>query len=111
MSEQDFLNDVSKIYEYLENDKNEINKLITALEDKDFDSLEIIKDFAKKLDLELSDNLYLALITRLVNLRDDTLVQVLKKLDKNENEIIDLQEKAYDFVRKFHENKHKNLLN
>ena len=51
MSEQNFLNDVSKIYEYLENDKNEINKLITALENKDFDNLGIIKDFSKELNL------------------------------------------------------------
>ncbi len=110
MNEEKILKDISKIYEYLENDKNEINKLITSLENKDFDNLGIIKDFAKELELELNDNLYLALITRLVNLRDDSLVQVLKKLEKNEEEIIDLQEKAYQFVRVFHENKHKKLI-
>ncbi len=47
---------------------------------------------------------------RLVNLRDDSLVQVLKKLGKNEQEVIELQEKAYVFVRDFWETKHKSTL-
>ncbi|WP_419671606.1 hypothetical protein [Aliarcobacter butzleri] len=43
----------------------------------------------------MNSDLRFALVTRLVNLRDDSLVQVLKKLEKNEKEIIELQEKAY----------------
>jgi hypothetical protein len=39
------------------------------------------------------------------------MVQVLKKLDKTESEIINLQEKAYIFVRDFWQTKHKNLIN
>ncbi|XQC05756.1 hypothetical protein ACOAJ8_01145 [Arcobacter cryaerophilus gv. pseudocryaerophilus] len=46
----------------------------------------------------------------LVNLRDDSLVQVLKKLEKSEEEIIEIQEKAYQFVKKYWHEKHKNLI-
>ena len=49
--------------------------------------------------MKISDDLRFALVTRLVNLRDDSLVQVLKKLEKNEKEIIEIQEKAYQFVK------------
>ena len=54
----------------------------------------------------MSEDLRFALVTRLVNLRDDSLVQVLKKLEKSEKEIIEIQEKAYQFVKKYwHENR------
>ncbi|RXK12182.1 CiaB protein [Halarcobacter mediterraneus] len=105
-----FLNDLIKLYEYLDLQKNNTNKLITYLEDEEYDKLTIIDEFAKTLNLELDSNLRLALVTRLVNLRDDSLVQVLKKIGKNEKEIIDLQEKAYCFVRDFWHEKHKNTI-
>ncbi|RXK00205.1 CiaB protein [Arcobacter sp. CECT 8986] len=110
MSENQFLKDVEKIYQFLEEQKNNTNKLITYLEDKEFDKLTIIDDFAKELGLTLDDNLRFALITRLVNLRDDSLVQVLKKLQKDEKQIIELQEKAYIFVKKFWEDRHLKLI-
>ncbi|RXJ90476.1 CiaB protein [Arcobacter sp. CECT 8983] len=102
-----FLNDLVEVYEYLDLQKNNTNKLITYLENEEYEKLTIIDEFAKTLDLELDSNLRLALVTRLVNLRDDSLVQVLKKLGKNEEEVINLQEKAYCFVRDFWHEKHK----
>ncbi|RXJ60758.1 invasion protein CiaB [Candidatus Marinarcus aquaticus] len=111
MNETQFLDDISKIYTYLDDQKNEINGYITALEDKAYDKLELIESFAQHLQLEnIDDNLRLALITRLVNLRDDSLVQVLKKMGKNEKEVIELQEKAYGFVRDFWHDKHQALV-
>ncbi len=110
MSQDNFLNDLSKIYEYLESQKSNVNKLITQLENEEFDKLTVINKFALNLNLELTKDLRFALVTRLVNLRDDSLVQVLKKQEKNEDEIVQLQEKAYCFVRDFWHEKHKNLL-
>lgn len=105
-----FLNDLVEVYEYLDLQKNNTNKLITYLENEEYEKLTIIDEFAKTLGLELDSNLSLALVTRLVNLRDDSLVQVLKKLGKNEEEVINLQEKAYCFVRDFWHEKHKNTV-
>jgi len=105
-----FLNDLVEVYEYLDLQKNNTNKLITYLENEEYEKLTIIDEFAKTLGLELDSNLRLALVTRLVNLRDDSLVQVLKKLGKNEEEVINLQEKAYCFVRDFWHEKHKNTV-
>ncbi|NQY21600.1 MAG: invasion protein CiaB [Campylobacteraceae bacterium] len=110
MKKDAFLNDVNEIYEYLSSQKENINKLISCLENKEYDKLEIINDFAKKLDLEMSDDLRFSLVTRLVSLRDDSLVQVLKKLNLSEKEIIELQEKAYLFVKEFWHKKHKTLI-
>ncbi|MDX4039972.1 invasion protein CiaB [Aliarcobacter skirrowii] len=110
MTKQNFIDDLQKIYDYLDKEKAKTNELLKFLEDKEFDKLFIIDDFAKSLDLKMSDDLRFALVTRLVNLRDDSLVQVLKKLEKSEEEIIDIQEKAYQFVKKYWHEKHKNLI-
>ena len=110
MTKQNFIDDLQKIYDYLDEQKAKTNELLKFLENKEFDKLFIIDDFAKSLDLKMSDDLRFALVTRLVNLRDDSLVQVLKKLEKSEKEIIDIQEKAYQFVKKYWHEKHKNLI-
>ncbi|MDX4064517.1 invasion protein CiaB [Aliarcobacter skirrowii] len=110
MTKQNFIDDLQKIYDYLENQKANTNELLAYLENKEFDKLSLIDDLSKKLDLNISNELRFALVTRLVNLRDDSLVQVLKKLEKNEKEIIELQEKAFLFVKDFWHEKHKNLI-
>ncbi|MGA1933384.1 invasion protein CiaB [Arcobacter sp. YIC-464] len=110
MDKNKFLEDLNEVYEYLDAQKTNTNKLISYLENKDYEKLTIIDEFAKNLDLEMRDDLRFALVTRLVSLRDDSLVQVLKKYEKSEEEIIELQEKAYCFVRDFWHEKHKNTL-
>lgn len=110
MNKESFLKDLEKIYNFLNEEKSKTNELIKYLENKEFEKLGMIDEFAKVLDLQMKDDLRLALITRVVNLRDDSLVQVLKKLNKNEKEIIQLQEKAYIFVRDFWQEKHKKLI-
>lgn len=107
MDKTNFLNHLSEIYDYLNTQKTNVNKLISYIETNKLDKLEIIEKFAQDLNLQLNEDLRLALVTRLVNLRDDSLVQVLKKRDKNDEEIIELQEKAYCFVRDFWQEKHK----
>jgi hypothetical protein len=102
-----FLDNLTEVYELLNSQKSHVNKLLSYLENSQFDKLEIIEEFAKYLELEMTDDLRFALVTRLVNLRDDSLVQVLKKNNKTEEQIIELQEDAYCFVRDFWHEKHK----
>ena len=108
MTKQNFIDDLQKIYDFLDEEKAKTNELLKFLENKEFEKLKLIDDFAKDLDLKMSEDLRFALVTRLVNLRDDSLVQVLKKLEKSEKEIIEIQEKAYQFVKKYWHEKHKN---
>jgi hypothetical protein len=109
LKEQDIDNLLSNLVQYRISLSIPINNA-KFVENKEFDKLKIIDDFAKDLDLKMSDDLRFALVTRLVNLRDDSLVQVLKKLEKSEKEIIEIQEKAYQFVKKYWHEKHKNLI-
>lgn len=82
MNKDTFLNDLQKIYDFLNDQKTKTNELIKFLENEEFDKLGLINDFAKALKLEMTSDLRFALVTRLVNLRDDSLVQVLKNLRK-----------------------------
>lgn len=110
MNKETFLNDLQKIYDFLNTEKSKTNELILHLENEEFEKLSLIDDFAKSLNLEMTSDLRFALVTRLVNLRDDSLVQVLKKLGKTEIEIIELQEKAYDIVKEYWHEKHTKLI-
>lgn len=110
MTKEKFLDDLQKIYDFLNEQKNLTNNLLKYLENQEFDKLEIIEQFAKSLELNQSSDLRFALVTRLVNLRDDSLVQVLKKLEKSEDEIVALQEKAFLFVKEYWHKKHKELI-
>lgn len=96
-----FTHDVQKIYDFISAQKDEINKLYEYLENNQNDKLIIIENFADFIGVNLSPEIKLALITRLVNLRDDSLVQVLKKLDFDTEQIIEIQEQAYQFVKNF----------
>ncbi len=110
MTKELFLQDIQKIYDYISKQKDEINTLYKYLETKQFDKLEIIDKFALGLNISMSDDLRVALVTRLVSLRDDSLVQVFKKLDKNDDEIIELQEAAYQFVKEYWLDIHHNTI-
>ena len=109
--QQKFLEDLQKLYDFITQQKENINKLFEHLENKKFDKLTIIDDFAKSLGLAITDELRVALLTRLINLRDDSLVQVLKKLDKTDTDITKYQELSYIFVKDFYLNQHKEVLN
>ena len=111
MNKDQFISDIQKIYDFITQQRDEINKLYEYLEQKQDYKLTIINNFSDKLGLQLTSDLKLALITRLVNLRDDSLVQVLKKLYKDDNKIIELQEKAYQFVKDYWLNIHNNTVN
>ncbi len=110
MTKEKFLEDLQKVYDFLNDEKAKVNLLIKHLENKEFEKLGLINDFAKALDLQMGDDLRFALVTRVVNLRDDSLVQVLKKLEKDEKEIISYQEKAYQFVKEYWHDKHTKLI-
>jgi hypothetical protein len=105
-----FEQDLQKLYNYITEQKANTNKLYEYLEQGKYDKLIIIDKFATTLCLKMSDDLRMALVTRLVSLRDDNLVQVLKRLNKNEKEIIQLQEIAYKFVANYWLAFHKNTI-
>ena len=109
MPQQTFTEDTQKIYDFITTEKADLNKLFEYLENDNLDKLSIIDNFAAVLNLDknLTNEKRLSLISRLVSLRDDSLVQTLKKENKSAQEIIELQEEAYQFVKVFWQERHK----
>jgi len=111
MNKEIFSKDTKKLYTYLADEKNKINELFDFLAKGQEEKLGLIEDFKNFLELPSFDGLQLALMTRLVNLRADSLIQVLQKNIKDEAKITELEEKAYIFVRDFWQEKHKETIN
>jgi len=113
MNKDMFIKDIKTIYTYISKQKYNINQLFTHLEKNNISKLTIIDKLASKLDLEknIDDKVRLALINRIVNLRDDSLIQILKNSDKSNKEIVDIKEKAYNFVKDFWHNQHQDIIN
>ena len=107
---QHFLDDTQKLYDYLTNKKKEVNRLYEFLETNDFESLTLIEEFASFLSLSMSDDLRVALTTRLLSLRDDMLVQVLKKRGFEGDELEEKIELAYQFVAQFWNHYHEETI-
>lgn len=64
-------------------------------------TMNVLENFAKKLNLKLNDESMLALLNRLIQLREDDLVKLLEKLEKSEEEILSLRKEAYQFTKTF----------
>lgn len=102
---------LEKLYKYLDEQKNQLNQYYTYLEKQEYQKMQIIDDLAKLLEIKsIDDSVRLALITRVINLRDDALVQILKKEDFNEHQIIQKQEQAYQFSKDFWLDIHKKTI-
>ncbi len=109
---EDFFKDLQEIYQIIKNNQKEISSYYDILsENPDLKKKRFINEFLKELELEIDKENQMAVVSRLVSLRDDTLTQSLQKANFNEEEIIKKKEQAYLWVAKFHLKVHQNLVN
>ena len=104
------MNDLQKIYDELQNRQAELNGYFSLMNGDHGDAKKIVGDFLSDLGLEWSDDNMMAALTRIVNLREDALEQVLQKAGMDEDEIIDKKEQAYLFVSRLHMERHSELI-
>jgi hypothetical protein len=107
---QQFIQDLQIIYNELQDRQQELNNYYKLL-DKGHAKAEIlVENFLSKLELPINSDTQMASLTRLINLREDALEQVLKKEGFSEDEIIVKKEEAYIFVRDMHLLRHEYLI-
>lgn len=70
----------------------------------------ILLDFALRLKLQLTDGVKLALLNRLITLREDDLIKIFEASSKTKSEINELRKIAYNFTELFQMNIQKDLL-
>ncbi len=71
---------------------------------------EVVEAFLSLLDIPRDKNSEMAALTRIVNLREDALEQVLEKNGCSKEEIAMKKELAYGFVSTMYINRHENFI-
>lgn len=104
------MNDLQKIYDELQVRQKSLNDYYRVLDGKHSEAELLIEDFLSKMNLPVNPETKMASLTRLVNLREDALEEVLKKEGFSKEEIIAKKEEAYLFVKEIHLTRHEYLI-
>ncbi len=109
--EKQFLEDLDAVYRLVGQKQRELHRFYDILtEEKESEFRDVIDAFLSSIDLEITREHRMAAITRLVSLRDDALLQVLKKAGFSQEQIIRKKERAYLWVAEFHLKRHEALI-
>ncbi len=104
------MQDLQKIYDELQTRQESLNEYYKLLEGDHPQAKVLVESFLKKMSLPLNSDTTMAALTRLINLREDALEQVLKKEGFSEDEIIEKKEEAYLFTKEMHLSRHEYLI-
>ena len=105
-----FMNDLQAIYLELQDRQSELNGFYELLNGKHEKAEQSVDAFLSLLDIPKNDDTVMAALTRMVNLREDALEQVLGKLEFSDEEIRVKKELAYGFVSMMHITRHESLI-
>jgi len=104
------MQDLQRIYDELQIRQESLNDYYKVLDGNHPVAKSLIEDFLAKMNLPVNSDTMMASLTRLVNLREDALEQVLQKEGFSEEEIIAKKEEAYLFVKEMHLTRHEYLI-
>ncbi len=110
MTQQNFLTDLQTLYDALQRRQTELNDYYMLLKGGHKEAEEVVTNFLRLLGLERTDETTMAALTRIVNLREDALEQVLTKAGFSEEEIRAKKDLAYGFVSMMHIARHETLI-
>ena len=110
MTKQEFMNDLQAIYLELQDRQAELNGFYDLLDKGHEKAEQAVDAFLSLLDIPKNDDSVMAALTRMVNLREDALEQVLGKLSLSDEEIRVKKELAYGFVSMMHISRHESLI-
>ena len=112
MKKQQFMKDLQTIYDELQFRQASLNKYYELLDEKKgHDRANVVVDaFLKLLDIPRDKDSEMAALTRIVNLREDALEQVLEKSACSKEEIVMKKELAYGFASTMHIARHENFI-
>ncbi|MGM0532920.1 MAG: invasion protein CiaB [Campylobacterota bacterium] len=105
-----FEHDLQKIYDYVSEQNSRYQAWFDLLQDSSHPAKEQIEPMLEKLGLPNNAQNTMALLTRIINLREDSLDQVLKKSGFDKDEMIEKKEIMYNEVAAIHLQKHEDLI-
>ncbi len=95
-------NNLIRFYELVKQRQKKMSEFYLVLENKKPKKQKIIQKMLKIAQLSDNKENKLAVISRMVNLRDETLVQALRQDKKSDEQIKNIKHDIYDFVKKYH---------
>ena len=108
--QQQFMQDLQKIYDELQARQASLNDYYKLLTGENQEAGVIVEDFLAQMELPINSDTQMAALTRVVNLREDALEQVMTKEGFSEEQIIEKKELAYLFVKQMHLSRHEYLI-
>ena len=112
MSEK-FENDLVEIYGLISEKQKELGRFYVLVEDKKYKNDKInmyVDEFLDECELKHTKENYMALLSRLISLRDEQFVQILNKEENSAEEIKRKRSLAYLWTKNFHLEREKNLI-
>jgi len=112
MTKENFMKDLQIIYDELQHRQENLNRYYDLLDkSKQHERADkVVGAFLELLGLERNSDTEMAALTRIVNLREDALVQVMEKAGLSDEEIRLKKELAYGFVSMLHIARHESLI-
>jgi len=107
---QQFMQDLQRIYDELQTRQASLNNYYKLLDGEHQEAAVLVENFLAKMELPISKETQMAALIRLVNLREDSLEQVLQKEGFSEEKIVEKKEEAYLFVKEMHLTRHESLI-
>jgi len=104
------MKDLQAVYLELQDRQAQLNGFYDLLNGEHERASQSVDAFLQLLDIPKNDDTVMAALTRMVNLREDALEQVLSKLELSEEEIRVKKELAYGFVSMMHVARHEALI-
>ena len=108
--QQAFMNDLQAIYLELQDRQSELNGFYGLLHKEHTKASQSVDAFLNLLDIPKDDDSVMAALTRMINLREDALEQVLDKLGFSDEQKRVKKELAYGFVSMMHISRHESLI-
>ncbi len=102
-----FFQDLEIVYDLLMTRDKHLHRYYNP--DKTEDRV-FLEEFCHFLNLPVNDETFLAVATRLIALKEEGLIQQLKKYEKSEEEVETASLKAYDIVSRFYIERHNEFL-
>jgi len=110
MTKEQFTQDLQAVYLELQDRQAELNGFYALTEEEHPKAAQTVEAFLQLLELPKNDDTVMAALTRIVNLREDALEQVMQKEGLDEAAIRLKKELAYGFVSMMHITRHESLI-
>lgn len=109
MEKVEFEENLKKIYKILEEYTKEFNSFYECLNDK-CDKRDLIDNFLEKNQIQINSESRVAMASRIAFLKDESLVQFLKKNKFEEARIIKIRQNGYNLVKDYYNTKFSDII-